>query len=615
MPFGPLRQPSLGLSLLKAALPELRGRILYLNLPYARRIGWGYYQEITGRRLHNESLVGEWIFSGALYDQMAAQDEYFDRVVAPQAAGASTPEDRVRLEELRSDSIPFIDDCVRQVARLRPRLVGFTSVFQQHLASLALARRLKREHPEIVILFGGANCEGPMGLETARSFPFVDAVVSGEADLLFPKLVEKVLAGRSIDGLVGVYTRDNVDLQDAAKPASAPRLPHLDSLPVPNYSDFFAQYQTFAPEDAPPARMLFETSRGCWWGEKQHCTFCGLNGTSMAFRSKSGGRALSELSGLVRQYPGRAVDVVDNILDMRYFRDFIPALAESKLDAQLFYEVKANLKKEQVRLLAEAGVREIQPGIESLSDSVLTLMRKGVTALQNIQLLKWCLEFGIHPSWNLIWGFPGESAEEYRKMAELVPRLHHLPPPGVSCSIQIHRFSPNFEHSREFGFSSVVPTAAYPYLYRESPQAIANLAYYFDFAYRDGRDVEGYTAELAQQVTGWQESHEASQLVYYRQSDALMVWDLRSVSERPMTRLSGLSGRLFEACDTIRTVGWLGRNGCAQDNGGAQGDPLSAEQVEELLGPLIESGLMVRDGVRILNLAIPAGSHSQQGTA
>ena len=33
-----------------------------------------------------------------------------------------------------------------------------------------------------------------------------------------------------------------------------------------------------APDVAPT--LLFETSRGCWWGAKSHCTFCGLNGGS-----------------------------------------------------------------------------------------------------------------------------------------------------------------------------------------------------------------------------------------------------------------------------------------------------------------------------------------------
>ena len=53
-------------------------------------------------------------------------------------------------------------------------------------------------------------------------------------------------------------------------------------------------------------------------------------------------------------------------------------------------------------------------------------MKKGVTALQNIQVLKWCRELGIIPSWNIIWGFPGEPQDAYDEMVKVVSLLVHL---------------------------------------------------------------------------------------------------------------------------------------------------------------------------------------------
>ena len=110
---------------------------------------------------------------------------------------------------------------------------------------------------------------------------------------------------------------------------------------------------------------------------------------------------------------------VDNILDMRYFRDVLPQLRERQLGLTLFYETKANLTKEQVKLLRDAGVLAIQPGVESLSTHVLQLMRKGVTALQNIQLLKWCRQYGVTVAWNLLYGFPGETAADYAAIGQI----------------------------------------------------------------------------------------------------------------------------------------------------------------------------------------------------
>ncbi|MFZ0228010.1 MAG: RiPP maturation radical SAM C-methyltransferase, partial [Mycobacterium sp.] len=206
-----------------------------------------------------------------------------------------------------------------------------------------------------------------------------------------------------------------------------------------------------------PPRVTFETSRGCWWGAKHHCTFCGLNGLSMTYRSKESQRAFDELMTLSQRYPDRPISIVDNILDTSYFRTFLPQLRDSSASLSLFYEIKANVSKDQLRVLRDAGVTVVQPGIESLSTHVLRLMRKGVTMLQNIQTLKWCKELGMDVEWNVLWGYPGETASDYEQCAAIVPLLTHLQPPGGKAPIRLDRFSPYFEQALNFGISNVRP--------------------------------------------------------------------------------------------------------------------------------------------------------------
>ena len=110
------------------------------------------------------------------------------------------------------------------------------------------------------------------------------------------------------------------------------------------------------------------------------------------------------------------------------------------MDLRICYEIKANLTKEQVRLLAQAGIRDVQPGIESLSTPLLRLMKKGCSRLQNIQLLKWCRELGVRPIWNILWGFPGEDPAEYSEMAAMMPALSHLQPPMSAAKLRLDRF-------------------------------------------------------------------------------------------------------------------------------------------------------------------------------
>ena len=86
----------------------------------------------------------------------------------------------------------------------------------------------------------------------------------------------------------------------------------------------------------------------------------------MAFRSKSAQRVVDELSAQSKRYCRLDFECVDNILDMRYFDELLPALKVNRCDYSIFYETKANLTKEKLKLMRDAGIRSIQPGIDSL---------------------------------------------------------------------------------------------------------------------------------------------------------------------------------------------------------------------------------------------------------
>jgi ribosomal peptide maturation radical SAM protein 1 len=439
MPFDGVFSPSIGLSLLKAELAAqgISARVRYFSIRFAELVGQDFYYKLSAEGTPSfEHLAGEWVFSRALFGARAGNEEYVEAILrqgtawmAHDADAPASPALVARILRAREAVDDFLEWCRQEVVRARPKIVGFTSLFQQHVASLALARLVKQSLPGTFVVFGGAGCEDVMGAETVRRFPFVDAAVSGEADLVLPELVRRVLQGRPVSGLPGVRTRDEEE-PAAGRLSRGPMVTDLDALPYPDYRDYFEQFAASRYRRDWQPSVYVETSRGCWWGERSHCTFCGLDHDSLPFRRKSAGRAIAEIAWLRKRHPGCTVEATDNILDARAFDDFVPRLASLRPRGQLFYEVKANLRKEQLRALRDAGVRHIQPGIESFSDPVLKLMRKGTTGLQNIQLLKWCRELGIEVGWNLIWGLPGEPPEEYARLAELVPLLAHLPPPG-----------------------------------------------------------------------------------------------------------------------------------------------------------------------------------------
>ncbi|MCG8458490.1 MAG: RiPP maturation radical SAM C-methyltransferase, partial [Holophagales bacterium] len=462
MPFGPLPQPSIGLGLLAAAVDSHTVRTEYLTIAFADLVGAELYRWIN-LESPNEWLLGEWIFAAALHDEPEGHEARFEAAILAEAEGSAVSAARRRqIAEARRLAPTFIADCTRRLLELGPKIVGFSNSYAQQVASLALARSLKQAAPDLIVVFGGANCEGEMGRELFACFDQVDVVVSGEGDGVFPELIDRLLRGHSVAHLPGVLSAAD---PTPRKGSHAPAIRRMDRLPIPDYRDFFDQWYASETGARSSPVVLFETSRGCWWGERSHCTFCGLNGATMRFRSKSAQRVLDELGTLADLYPGHFLMSVDNILDFRYFRDLIPQLASSGKRFDLFFALKANLEKDQLRALYDAGVRKIQPGIESLSSEVLRLMRKGETALQNLEVLKWCREIGLQPLWNLLWGFPGEPPEAYRRMAELVPRLSHLTPPQSAQFIRLDRFSPGYDQGPELGFHNIRPCDAYAFVY------------------------------------------------------------------------------------------------------------------------------------------------------
>jgi hypothetical protein len=116
----------------------------------------------------------------------------------------------------------------------------------------------------------------------------------------------------------------------------------------------------------------------------------------------------------------------------------LPWPAQENLDLRIFHETKSNLEKDQIRLLRGAGVTNIHPGIESLSDPVLKITRKRVRGMQNIQLQKWCQEMG--EAWIEVssWDLPRRALGGVPENGERVPRLTHLHPPSGASRIRNH---------------------------------------------------------------------------------------------------------------------------------------------------------------------------------
>jgi len=427
MPFAAIHQPSLALGILKASLLKegISCSVRYANLAFAEVLGLDAACSLDW--LPRELLVQELIFAGAAFPEFEPDLDAFARLLPGRKGmepflrwAAGRPLDEA-LRHLRRTAAAFVDRTAAEVVAEKPRIVGCSSVFLQHCACLALLRRVRQLDERIVTVLGGGNCAGPMGVATRKAFPWVDFVVAGDADLTFPAFCRAVLAqGRHAPpealppGVLGACHLDGLDYG-----MSFPRstLDDLDASPVPDYSDYFAALERSPVGAGIRPGLVMETSRGCWWGEKAPCTFCGFHPAAIAFRSKSGSRALDEFLTLASRHGLRRFAMADSILDKRHLQTVLPGLRGASPPFAIFYETTPRLDRAELSVMAEAGVRWVLLGIESLDPGALRRMHKGTTVMANVQTLKWALQSGIWVNWSLLVEGPGDTDQDYAAMA------------------------------------------------------------------------------------------------------------------------------------------------------------------------------------------------------
>lgn len=458
-PFFELRYPCLGAHVLQACAGAagFRVRAFYANLLFASHIGIAHYTTLAHAPLG--TFLGERLFARSAYGvpPLGEQAHMFkpERIYGTGLASAiyreNLPYEAYRLEVLRTEAqVPaWVEAAGKYIAGLGIPIIGATTTFQQTAPAIALLSAVRRHASGVTTIIGGANCEGEMAEGIESIAPFIDHVFSGESEQIFPEFLRGRARGEAPTGRI-IH----------GKPCD-----QMDTIPRLDYDDYFEQRAAYLnrSDDTAVGRasIPYETSRGCWWGQKHHCTFCGLNGEGMAFRSRSPDRVIDELRALTTRYRPASVIMADNIMPHAYFSTLVPRLAAELPAQNIFYEQKANLRRERLVLLKQAGIHSIQPGIESLSSELLALMRKGTTARQNVALLRDARGVQIALAYGLLWGFPGDRPDWYREMLALLPLLHHLQPPAAFAPLGIDRFSPYFDQAEQFGISNKSPYPGY----------------------------------------------------------------------------------------------------------------------------------------------------------
>lgn len=572
----------------------------------------GHLRAATYYTLANVFALNDFLFSGILERSVSHRQLRWLRLKTADALSYELIDEAAyggiegvvdQLLELRQSTIPhWLSKWADEIAGDEPTLVGFTCMFDQTIASLALARLVKERRPETVVALGGYAVRSPTADTIIGSFPWVDAVCVSEGEDVIGPLARASVAEQTLESVPGLVVR-----RRDGKPSRTrvTQLVQMNDVPTPNYDDFYSDVARLASEesiDVEVNRLPVENSRGCWWGATKHCVFCGIKDEDLVFRAADATRVIESLDRLHERYGVTSFRFSDYILPHSYYSTLLPELIARGSPYTLTAEMKANISPERFALMAEAGFKEVQPGIESFSTCVLRSMDKGVTAAQNVVTLKLGKIHGVQVHYNLLYGFPDDDEGEYIQQLSCLRRLSHLDPPSTRLEVQVTRYAPLQVNPGRFG----IPRARYEPSYElifsreylaETGFDLDAYCYYFGRPYENSRKLNALYDAIDEVIDEWKiERRERSpELRLITDSPgAATVYDSRHL---PPTKimLTEDEQAILESCAVPRPVAKITRE--------LSLDPRSVAAAVVRLDDL---GLIMRDGERIVSLVLPA---------
>ena len=242
-----------------------------------------------------------------------------------------------------------------------------------------------------------------------KVIPHMDAVVVGEAEPVWARVVEDLVKGK----LKKVY--------------EAPFAPSLDNIPPP-------RYDLIEPDFTVP--VVTEATRGC----KYRCSFCQLTIKPTPFRCRPIEDVIRDLSSTAKLpfHKRKLAMLLDNNLggDMGYAKELLKEIAKLKLwglGTQFSFDCLQD--DEFVDLLVEARCGMAFIGLESLNEPSLLAVHKKQNRVEEYRELFFKLkERGILTFTGLMLALDEDTPSYYQS---LLDKLDEIDPSSILTSISI----------------------------------------------------------------------------------------------------------------------------------------------------------------------------------
>lgn len=597
-PWPVFKRPSIQLGALSAYLkkqiPGLEVTANHFFLKVAENIGYDLYKNLSER-----TWIAESVYAALLYPQNFEKIEKLFRKQAHANLKIRSLNFHELVGKVKRASVAFIS----QNDWSRYSLIGFSICLCQLTSSLYLMREIKARYPETVILAGGSLIAASSAKMMLKVFPQIDALIVGEGEKPLTILVNH-FSQRSdltklphIDGLV---TR-----QSPKSLVKFSQIPDLSEIPQPDYQDYFDLLNNLASEKRFFPTIPMEISRGCWWqskrgsSEKKGCAFCNLNLQWKGYRTKNPEQVISEIDDLTSRHAILSLAFMDNVIPPKKTVPIFEGLSSCKKDFHIFCELRASVTQRQLAILRQAGVSEVQIGIEALSTSLLKKINKGSTAVENIEIMKHCEALSVKDTSNIMIGFPGSDQKDVDETLRAIDYVKCFRPLKI-VSFWLGLDSPVYGNYRDFGLKAVFNHPNYRALF---PDDIVDKV---KFIIQDYRGQKAYQRKLwrpvKDAVAAWKKDYEklhemggADPILSYRDGGGFMIIRQRRKDGDPQNhRLKGTSRNIYLFCNQARSFNEIAEKFFSVND----------NNILAFLKMMTQKKLMFEENKRFLSLAI-----------
>ena len=601
-PWPLFNRPSIQLGSLKAfvqhTLPELKVDAHHLYLSIADSLGYDLYGQVSERTWLSESL-----YAALLYpDREGIIGRFWQRQSSgvPSCQGSDFKDILNKLEGVSTHLLSEIDWQDYD-------LVGLSVCYGQLTSSLYFIHQIKKRAPSLKVVLGGSACSGALGRSLLDLFSEIDFVISGEGELPLFHLI-KWLSSSSAqprpEPIPGLLERDT---ETESRSEGFSQLPGLDQLPIPDYEDYFALLKSLEPHKVFIPKLPVEISRGCWWGKNisgqthKACAFCNLNLQWQGYRAKSHQKIVAELDALTEKYQTLSVSFMDNLMPHRDLTGLFEKVAGLGKDLRLFAEIRATASLDELSAMAHSGMYEVQVGVEALSSRLLRKIRKGTSAIQNLEIMKNCESPSLPTlNSNLILEFPGsDQLDVDETLANMEFALPFRPLKGIPFWLGYG--SPVWHDPKAYGIKRTHNHPFYAKLF--PPEVLQGLILLLQGYHGGLMHQKRLWRPVKQRLDKWKTTYAQLHqspgsepiLSYQDGGDFLIIRERRYGADDMTHRLKGTSRKIYLFCEKNRPMSQI-----LADFPG-----FGEEKVLPFLSMMVDKRLMFREGERYLSLAVP----------